>query len=167
MLNCNSVQFGIFHELLIVDDSMVPYFGRHSAKMFLKEKPICFGYKIWCLCGSDGYPYQMQIYQRKQSNANNQPLGTGVINNMVSIISSNSNVLYQQFYFNNFFSSCHLMNKLVEKSMRATGTIRENSTEGANKQLIQNKELQKQERGTYNYCSVEKYTLLNCMTTLL
>ena len=37
--------------------------------------------------------------------------------------------------------------------MRATGTIRENRTEGENKQLIQIKELQKQERGTYNYCS--------------
>ena len=45
------------------------------------------------------------------------------------------------------------MNKLAEKRMKATGTIRENRTEAANKQLIQNKELQKQERGTYNCCS--------------
>ena len=89
----------------------------------------------------------MQIYQRKQSNANDQPLGTRVINNMVSIISSNSNVLYHQLYFDNFFSSYHLMNELAEKS------IRENRTEGANKQFIKNKELQKQERGIYDYCS--------------
>ena len=153
MLNCSLVQFGIFHELLSVDESMVPYFARHSAKMFIKWKPICFGYKIWCLCGSYGYPYHMQIYQGKQSNANDQPLGTRVINNMVSIISSNSNVLYHQLYFDNVFSSCYLMNKLAGKSMRATGTIRKNRTEGANKQLIQNKELQKQEKGTYDYCS--------------
>ena len=45
------------------------------------------------------------------------------------------------------------MNELAEKMMHATGTIRENRTEGTNKQLIQNKELQKQERGSYNYCS--------------
>ena len=153
MLNLNLVQFGIFHELLSVDESMVPYFVRHSAKMFIKGKSIRFGYKIWCLCGSDGYSYHMQIYQGKQSNANNQPFGNSVINNMVSINSSNSNVLYHQLYFDNFFSSYHLMNELAEKSMRATGTIRENRTEGANKQLIQNKELQKQERGTYDYCS--------------
>ena len=63
VLNCNFVQFDIFHELLSVDELMVPYFGRHSAKMFIKGKPIRFGYKIWCLCGSDGYPYHMQIYQ--------------------------------------------------------------------------------------------------------
>ena len=45
------------------------------------------------------------------------------------------------------------MNELTKKNMRATGTIQENKTEGANKQLIQNKELQKQEKGTYDYCS--------------
>ena len=94
--------------------------------MFIKGKPICFGYKIWCLRGSDSYPYHIQIYQGKQSKANNQPLGTRVINNMVSIISSISNVLYHQLYFDNFFSSYHLMNELAEKSMRATGTIQEN-----------------------------------------
>ena len=142
MLNCNLVQFGIFHEVLSVDESMVPYFGRRSAKMFIIEKRNRFAYKIWCLCGSDGYPYHMQIYQGKQLNANNQPLGTRVINNMVSIISCNSNVLNHQFYFDNFFSSYHLMNELTEKSMRVTGNIQENRTEGQTKQLIQIKELQ-------------------------
>ena len=52
MLNCNLVQFCIFHKLLSVDESMVPYFGHHSTKMFIKVKPIRFGYKIWCLCVS-------------------------------------------------------------------------------------------------------------------
>ena len=73
MLNCNLVQFGIFHELLSVDESKVPHFGNHSAKMFIKGKPIRFGCKIWCLCESDGYPYLMQIYQGKQTNAIDQP----------------------------------------------------------------------------------------------
>ena len=71
MLNCNLVQFSISHELLSVDESMVPYFGCHRAKMLIREKAICFGYKIWCLWGSDGYPYHMQIYQKKQSNTIN------------------------------------------------------------------------------------------------
>ena len=102
MLNFNLVQFGIFYKLLSVDESMVPYFGCHSAKMFIGRKPICFVYKIWCLCESGGYPYPMQIYQRKQSNAINQTLGTRVINNMVSLIFSNSNVRYRQLYCDDF-----------------------------------------------------------------
>ena len=46
IINYNLFQFDIFHEILSVDESMVPYFGRHSAKMFISGKPIRFGYKI-------------------------------------------------------------------------------------------------------------------------
>ena len=119
----------------------MPYFGCHSAKMFIRGKPIRFVYNIWCLCESGGYPYPMQIYQRKQSNAINQTLGTRVINTMVSLIFRNSDVLYCQLYFDNFLTSDRLMIELAEKSVRATGTIRQNRTERANKQLAQSKEL--------------------------
>ena len=59
------------------------------------------------------------------------------------------------------------MTKLAEKSMRATETIQENRTGGANKQLVQSKELQKKEGDTYNYCSHGRYTMQNGTTTLL
>ena len=95
----------------------------------------------------------MQIYQGKQSNAINLSLGTRAIINMVSLISSNSNVLYRQLYFDNFLTSDHLITELAEKSVRATGTIRQNRIEWANKQLVQSKELRKKERSTYDYCS--------------
>ena len=65
MLNRNLIQFGIFNKLLSMDKFMIPYFGRHSAKMFIREKPFRFAFKIWCLCGSNGYPYNMKIYQEK------------------------------------------------------------------------------------------------------
>ena len=81
------------------------YFGCHCAKMFIRVKPIRFVYKIWCRFESDGYQYSMQIYQGKQSNVINQPLETRVINNMASLISSNSNVLYRQLCFDNFLTS--------------------------------------------------------------
>ena len=116
---------------------MVPYFGSRCAKMFIRGKPIRFVYKIWCLCKSDGYSYPMQIYQGTQSSAFN-------------------NALYRQLYLDNFLTSDHLIIELAEKSMRATGTIRQNRTEGANKQLVQSKELRKKERGTYEYCSDRK-----------
>ena len=121
----------------------MPYFGCHNAKMFIKGKPIRFVYRIWCLFESDGYSYPMQIYQGKQTKAINQPLGTSVMNNMVSLISSNFNVLYNQLYFDNFLTSDHLMIELAEKSVRATEIIRQNRTKGANKQLVQTKELRK------------------------
>ena len=93
---------------------MVSLLWIHSAKMFIRGKPIRFVYKIYCLCESDGYPYAMQIYQGKQTNAINQSLGTRVINNMVSLVFSNSNVLYRHFYFDSFLTSDYLMIKLAE-----------------------------------------------------
>ena len=41
-LNASLIQFGIFDKNLSIDESMLPYFGRHSCKMFLRGKPIRF-----------------------------------------------------------------------------------------------------------------------------
>lgn len=33
-----------------VDEMMVPYFGRHSSKQFIRGKPIRYGYKVKIVC---------------------------------------------------------------------------------------------------------------------
>ena len=153
MINDNLVRFGIFHKLLSVDESMVPYFGRHSAKQFIRAKPIRYGYKLWVLCGNDGYPYNFQIYKGKEQNPQNLPLGTRVIQNMVRIMRSYSDPLAHELYFDNFFTSYELMRKLASLNVRATGTIRQNRLCGANKVLICKKALQKKERGNFDFCT--------------
>ena len=45
-LNESFVKYGFFHNYLSVDESMVPCFGHHSCKMFIRNIPIRFGYKI-------------------------------------------------------------------------------------------------------------------------
>ena len=81
---------------------MVTYFNRYSAKMFIRGKPIRFGFKIWCLCGGDDYPYNMKIYQEKEKKLQDQPLGSHVINNMVDVITAISSALLHKLYFDNF-----------------------------------------------------------------
>ena len=44
-VNASLQQFGVFAKDLTIDEQMVPYFGRHSAKMFISSKPIRFNYK--------------------------------------------------------------------------------------------------------------------------
>jgi hypothetical protein len=78
-------QFEIFHETLSIDESMVPYYGHHSRKIFIRGKPIRFGSKIWMLCSSGGYPYNMQIYSGKDLDENG-PLGHRVVNKMTEVI---------------------------------------------------------------------------------
>ena len=69
----------MFHKNLSIDKSMVPYRGLHSAKQYIKGKPVKFGYKLWMLCSSDGYPYNFEIYcgQRRSSRPPNPPIGGG------------------------------------------------------------------------------------------
>ncbi|KAH9629868.1 hypothetical protein HF086_006552 [Spodoptera exigua] len=39
------LQWGVFHDSISVDESIVKYFGHHPAKQFIRGKPVRFGYK--------------------------------------------------------------------------------------------------------------------------
>nr|CAI5829854.1 unnamed protein product [Callosobruchus analis] len=53
---------GIFHSHLSIGEAMVKYFGHHSSKLFIRGKPVRFGYKEWMLCSSTGYCYNFDVY---------------------------------------------------------------------------------------------------------
>ena len=59
-----------------VDESMDPYFGHYSCKIFIWSKSIRFGYKIWCLCGLSR---SFTIYIGKGEYSSG-PLGSRVVN---------------------------------------------------------------------------------------
>lgn len=151
-LNSSFVQFGVFHENVSIDESMIPYYGHHSVKMFIKAKPIRFGYKIWTLAGVDGYPYHLKIYTGKDGDRS-EPLGTRVVNHMVNVIKVNSDVKYHQIFFDNFFTSYQLLRELSLQQVRATGTVREHRTGGAHHKLVPSAAMKKKERGSFDYVS--------------
>ena len=122
----------------------MPYFGRHSIKMFIRGKPIRFGYKIWCLCGNDGYPYHLQIYKGKEDRQKDRPLGTRVILDMLRVVEENSQPSCHSLYFDNFFTSHALMVELSTKNMKATETVRENRMAGASSFLLSMKQMKNQ-----------------------
>ena len=74
---------------------MVPNFGHLVVKCLFGAKPIRFGYKIWCLCGSDGYPYDFAIYT--------------VVNKKVDAIAEHSDPLNHELFFDSFFTSYNLL----------------------------------------------------------
>ena len=113
---------------------MVPYYGRHSCKMFIREKPIRFGYKLWCLCGQDGYPYYLSIYTAKD-NSESGPLGSRVAMQKVGIIEQFSQPERQTLFFDDFFTSYDFLSTLSDINMKSIGTIREKRTSGAGIQL--------------------------------
>ena len=59
------IHFGVFAEDLSIDEQRVPYFERHSCKMFIGGKPMGFGYNNMVLCSDYGYPFKVIPYQGK------------------------------------------------------------------------------------------------------
>lgn len=145
-VNENFRKFGIFQENLSVDEMIVRYYGHHSLKQFIRAKPIRFGYKLWAMCGEDGYCYCFSLYTGKETQQLSDPLGTRVVLKMLSIV---ENPKSHCVYFDNFFTSHELLHRLREMQFRATGTIRENRTAKCPVQAT--KELEKLPRGSYDY----------------
>ena len=110
---------------------MVPYFGRHSCKKYMKGKPKNFGYKLWVLCSSDGYPFMFWIYEDKASDPNpadkELPLRNKIILKMVSILEDTRKY---HIYMDNFFNSYDLLLKLRDIGLKATGTVRKDGLSG-------------------------------------
>lgn len=142
-------QFGYMHQNLSIDESMVKYFGGHSAKQFIRGKPVRFGFKNWMLTSSCGYLYQFDTYcGAKVVNRERQhlPLGSRVVLDLVK------NIPYPMdhiLFFDNFFTSFDLLTLLKQRGFRATGTVRERRTK--NCPLVLKKAMQKEERGKFDY----------------
>ncbi|GBP57432.1 PiggyBac transposable element-derived protein 3 [Eumeta japonica] len=46
-----------------IDETIVPYFGRHGTKQHIHGKPIRFGYKLWSAATRHGYLVNFEPYQ--------------------------------------------------------------------------------------------------------
>jgi DNA excision repair protein ERCC-6 len=152
LLNDNLQKHGIFHSDLSIDESMVPYFGKHSSKMFMHMKPIRIGYKLWILASPDGFPFALIIYTGKTAAVIKRPLGFRVVDSLLQPVKCLSDPSKHCVYFDNFFTSYDLVRYLHDQGFKATGTIRQNRTGGANKILIPDAEMKRKPRGTYDYC---------------
>lgn len=124
-INANFHQFAVFHKMLSIGESMFPYFGRFGAKMYIRGKAIRYGYKIWCLCDSDGYHSHMQIYTGKVEGKSSVPLGSRVLNDSIK---SHTDLLCHTILFDNFFTFHSFLADLSSKQITAVGTVRDNRT---------------------------------------
>lgn len=148
-------QFGCWAEALSIDEQMVPYFGRNSCKMYIRNKPIRFGYKIWCLCSAEGYLFQSIPYAGASDNYNRQVgLGADVVLRLLEIV---ENPQCHRVFFDNYFTSYYLMCLLNEKRFCATGTARSNRI--AHAPLKTGKALA---RGTHDFAFDATNSILFC-----
>ncbi|CAK1582657.1 unnamed protein product [Parnassius mnemosyne] len=109
-----------------VDESMIKFKGRSVLKQYLPMKPIKRGYKLWCLADQRGYIKKIQIYQGKDeemsSNFSKYSLGERVVLELTEQEWGKGKIVY----FDNFFSSVALLEKLKTENTYACGTVRSN-----------------------------------------
>lgn len=150
LMNQKFMQFGVFTHNLSIDEQMIAYYGRHSCKMFIKGKPIRFGFKYWDLCSADGYLYSFIPYGGANATPDPEFDGYGLGETVVlKILSKLENPVQHCVAFDNFFTSYQLMSRLTSLNYFATGTIRANRTADAN--LDDPRKMKKKERGSLDY----------------
>ena len=127
-----------------VDESIVPYYGSHPMKQFIRGKPLRFGYKLWIMALSCGYILHCEPYCGKDTKIEDRGLGQG--SNVVLDLLEKCNLPQgSQVFFDNLFTSVPLLGELSERGIGGTGTLRENRFAGA--PLSSKKVMDKKSRG--------------------
>lgn len=149
VLNEKFLKYMPIEQSLSVDESMIPYFGRHGCKQFIRGKPIRFGFKAWVLALRLGYCAQLDIYQGRRKDGEVEfGLGEHVVMKFADILKEHYDGIQFSLYFDNFFTSAKLVTSLGEKGFAATGTVRQNRTENCG--LPDDAFYKKKDRGSYD-----------------
>lgn len=140
----NSYKMLPFSKWLSVDESMIPYYGRHGYKQFIKGKPIRYGYKVWSLAYSGGYLFHMEPYAGVHTLLPETGLGHGP--SVVLGLAEQAGVPGGcNFTHDNLFTTLSLIDEMTKRGYGCTGTMRQNQLFDVPFKPI--KEFQKLQRG--------------------
>jgi hypothetical protein len=134
------------------DEAMIKYFGKSGLKQAIRNKPIRFGFKAWCLCTVSGYVVVFDLYQGKGvglSKAENvAAVGAAgaTLLDLVDLLPEEKRNLPYHFFGDNFFSSLKLVDELAAGNYFYTGTIRKDRLKGR-PPLTEVEAFKKKERG--------------------
>jgi len=109
-------------EYLAVDEVIVKFKGRIVFKQYIPKKRKCFGIKMFKLCESTGYTYDMNVYLGKNRQRAAQHLTA--TRNTVAHLTRGVEGFGHKLYIDNFFSSPDLYDDLTQKKIFCCGTVR-------------------------------------------
>ncbi|KAK2701848.1 hypothetical protein QYM36_019514 [Artemia franciscana] len=121
-------------EHLSCDEQMVPFTGNLDIKQYIREKPCPWGIKIFVLWQKDEHAEEYKSFG----------LGAGMVLNLAGRLQL---VKFTKLYFDNFFTSLALLERLSEMDLYGTGTIRSNRLQGA--MLETDSDMKKRGRGSF------------------
>ena len=120
-LDFNFKQYGSFvsHS---VDESIIPYYGKHGTKQFIRGKPIRFGFKLWCITSSEGYLLHAETYCGVGTDLPDTGLGQGA-NVVLGLFEKCQVKAGSTVTFHNMFTSLPLLDELTELQIGALDTL--------------------------------------------
>lgn len=160
-LNKKNLEYAPVEENHSIDEAMVPYFGRHGCKQFIRGKPIRWGYKFWVGATKLGYVVYFDPYQGFTTTLPERykhlGLGASVVLQYVDVLQT---LPYGPFhlFFDNYFTSLSLLKELTFRKINGTGTMRENRIPLS--PLNSSKYLKKKERGLFEYTLADNEIIL-------
>ena len=110
------------HSQLSVDEAMIPFKGRSSMKQYLPMKPVKRGFKVWAMADAlNGYLYDFNVYTGATGERE-----TALGEKVVLTLSEPLKGKHHQLFFDNYFTSITLLDKLLAQGTYGCGTIRTN-----------------------------------------
>ena len=145
MMNESCLENFIPDKNISIDESMVPYYGRHGCKQYIQNKPFKFSYKLRVAVTPLGYRIQFYAYAGKDDSYNKDiGFGGSVVKTLMSKLPTVSDLHYYAV-MGNFFTSPSLLWVLKESGIAATGTVQVDRTKKAPWQAVD--DMKKQARG--------------------
>ena len=140
-----------------VDEHMIKFKGHSGMKQYIKNKPVKWGFKLWCRCDSEtGYLYHFDLYTGKKKHSE-KGLGESVVLQLCEPLQG----LGVRVFFDNFFNSPSLQIDLLEKNILACGTVR-GDRKGMPKNFMKDKDMK---RGDIDFFSVQGISCVKWMDT--
>jgi len=123
ILNSTFSKFYNPSENLAVDEVIVSFKGRVIFKQYLPKKHKHFSIKIFKLCDSTGYTYNMKVYlgRERQRTAQHVTATHTTVTELTRKIGRG-----HKLYMYNLFFSPELFDDLVNKQIYCCGTVRPN-----------------------------------------
>lgn len=120
-------------QTVCVDESLVKFRGRLVIKQYIPNKAAKYGVKLFKLCASKGYTWNLKPYGGKERDP-----GGAVPTNVVLQLSEKLLHEGRTIVTDNYYSSIDLANKLLDRKTHLLGTLRANR-KGNPKQVITKK----------------------------
>ena len=149
-INRNFSNCAQLEKFMAIDEQIIPFKGRHSLKVYMRNKPKKWGYKVWALAGQYGYLYKFQFYGDNLAGGVEIQPGIGASGKVV-IDFAEGVPEGTYLFFDNYFASPELLVELTNTHLYATCTMRKNRSGKC--PLKCEKDLKKMGRESYDFRS--------------